>query len=152
MRHFNGKWFAAAAGAVTAFMVLTGFGHAHRGWGGAMDEEKAKKFATWKVNDVLDDLEATPDQRAKVQALKDDRITEAFQLAAGHKEIRTQLLAQWNAANPDRKQIHALVDQDIDRLRALAHQVADSLVDVHDVLTPEQRQKVSEKLAEHAGN
>ena len=54
---------------------------------------------------------------------------------------------------PDAKKLHALVDERVDEMRALAHQAVDSAIELHGVLTPEQRaeiaKRVEERMAEH---
>ncbi len=64
--------------------------------------------------------------------------------------LHGEVLAQWESANPDRARLHALVDQRIDAMRAFAHQAVDAGIEVHGVLTPEQRAKLEKKVAADA--
>jgi protein CpxP len=141
-----------AALAVGAILALAGFtygrpfGHGHL----RASPEKIHKLITFKVNDTLDDLSATQAQRQEVNAVKDQLFLQAQGLFAGHKELHDQFLAQWNSAQPDAKQVHALIDQRADELRAFAHGAADAALKVHGVLTPEQRAQLSKEVAEHS--
>ena len=138
---------AAAAALLVAvgFVALTGFrggcgGHRH-----GRDPAEVAAFATDRVDDALDDLDATPEQRTRVHAVK-DRLLAAAQAARGdHHEAHEALLAEWKSASPDAAKLHVLVDARADELRALAHQAVDAGVEVHGILTPEQREKLARK-------
>ncbi len=141
----------AAAGAALAVVLLVGFtaagcGH-HRGH---RDPAQVAKMVNAHLNDVLDDLDATPAQREKIHALADQVLADAQKLHAGQADAHQALLAQWDAATPDAAQVHALIDQRIDALRAIAHEAADAAIQAHGVLTPEQRAKVSKKIHRHS--
>ena len=58
------KKIAIAASAVLAVVMLTGF----RGGGWNRDPERIKQMITWKLNDRLEDLDATEAQKASVNA------------------------------------------------------------------------------------
>ena len=116
------KKIIAAAGAVAALalgvVALTGFRggcgcHGH----GAADPAQVAAFVTDRVDDALDDLDATPEQRTRIHAVK-DRLLAAGQTArAGHAEAHAALLAEWKAEPPDAAKLHALVDARIEELR-----------------------------------
>ncbi len=142
----------AAALAVGAILALAGFAYGRGpGFRHRMSPEKIQKFVNFRVNDTLDDLKATPAQRQEVNAVKDQLFEQAKTLFAGHQELHDQFVAQWNSAQPDAKQVHALIDQRADELRAFAHSAADAALKVHGVLTPEQRAQLAAEMAEHAG-
>jgi periplasmic protein CpxP/Spy len=136
----------AALVAVLGVVALTGFAGgcgAHRH---GRDPAQVAAFVTERVDDALDDLDATPEQRTKVHAVKDRLLAAGKELHAGHEEARAALLAEWKADAPDRAKLHALVDARADSFRKLAHEAVDAGVEVHDVLTPEQREKVTSKM------
>jgi len=133
------------AGALTLTAFHGGpFRHGH-------DPAEAAAFVTSRVEDALDDLDATPAQRTQVLAIKDRMVAEV----QSHRDVRQQthaaFLAEWNAATPDRAKLHALVDQRAAEMTATAHQAVDAAIEVHDALTPEQRAKVAKKAARFAG-
>jgi Spy/CpxP family protein refolding chaperone len=102
-------------------------------------------FVTDRVDDALDDLEATPEQRARIHAVKDRLVTAAQEARAKGGDHRAELLAAWRSERPDAAALHALVDQHLDAMRAVAHQAVDGAVEVHATLTPEQREKLAVK-------
>jgi Spy/CpxP family protein refolding chaperone len=143
---------AGAAGLLVAggAVALAGFagGCGHHG-GHGRDPAAVAAFVTDRVDDALDDVDATPEQRARVHAVK-DRLLAAAQEARGKRgEHRAELLAAWRSEQPDAARLHALVDQHADELRALAHQAVDGAIEVHDTLTPAQREKLATKAERH---
>jgi Spy/CpxP family protein refolding chaperone len=138
---------AAIGGALVAAtaLALTAFGGGHFRHGPREPAEVAA-FVTDRVDDALDDLDATPAQRAQVNAVKERMLASALAHRETRLETREALLAEWKAEKPDAARLHALVDRRAAELTALAHQAVDAAVEVHDVLTPEQRAKVTRKV------
>lgn len=117
------------------------------GHGPMMNPEKLDKYLTFRINDLLDDLKATPTQRSQVLAVKDRLLPEAQKMMAEHKQTHDQLLQIWKSDRPDANALHALVDQRVDAFRAFAHKLADGMLDVHNALTPAQRSQLADELA-----
>jgi protein CpxP len=144
------KTIAIAGGALLAlvgFVALTGFGGCgarHHGHG--RDPAEVAAFVTARVDDALEDLDATPEQRTKINALKDQLLAAGQEAHAGSQEAHEAVLAEWKSDKPDAQKLHALVDARIDAMRAFAHQAVDAGVEAHGVLTPEQRAKVTKKI------
>jgi periplasmic protein CpxP/Spy len=137
------KAIAITAGALLAamgFATLTGFG----GWHGHGRDPAA--FVSARVEDLLDDLDATPDQRTRILAIKDRMVDAGKKAHLAKGEVRDTLLGEWKSASPNAQKLHALVDERVEAMRAFAHQAVDAGVEAHDVLTPEQREKVTKKI------
>jgi Spy/CpxP family protein refolding chaperone len=147
MSFAHGRLIGSAVGLAGAFVLLSGFG----AWGmhHGFNPEKMEKFITYRVNDTLDDLKATPEQRQKVLAAKDLLVGDFEKQIPAHRQMRQELLAQWNTETPDAKAVHAAIDARFDAMRALAHEAADQMIQIHGVLTPEQRAQVAERFARH---
>jgi Spy/CpxP family protein refolding chaperone len=142
------KILAAAAGVgvlAVGFVALTGFhGGCGRGPHGR-DPAEVAAFVTNRVDDLLDDIDATPDQRTRIHAVKDRLLASGLSLREGRREVHDAIVAEWNAAQPDAARLHALVDARAEEFRKLAHEAVDSGVEVHGILTPEQREKIGKK-------
>jgi len=136
-----------AGSAVLAFVLLSGFRGGHFG-GGARDPERMKQMITWRMDDRLEDLKATEDQKQALHGLKDSLFEDGKRLFEENKGARTQLVEQWESTNPDSRAVHALVDARVDALRAFAHKVADAALEAHRILSPEQRQQVTANVRE----
>lgn len=139
--------------AVSGLLLASGFSAGcHRGTCAHHGDPAAvAKFVTERVDDALDDLDATPAQREKILAVKDRLLAEGAKLRGDREALHGELLAAWKAETVDRARLHAIVDERIEALRAFAHAAADGAADAHDVLAPEQRAKVTKKLERRMG-
>jgi Spy/CpxP family protein refolding chaperone len=97
------------------------------------------------VEDVLEDIEATPEQRQKILAVKDRLLEKGKALHAQRGEGMRDLLAQWESPTIDVAAVHSRIDARAQGMQAFAHEAADALAEVHGILTPEQRAKVARK-------
>jgi len=147
------KLVLAALGAalvVGGYLTLTGFrGHGGCGHGGG--PARMERMLGAHLDDLLDDVHATPEQRAKITAVKERLVAEGKALRGDHRTERKDLLAQWDSPNPDVNRIHAMIDQRGESMKGFAHKVADGLGEVHAVLTPEQRAQLSKKMQRRMG-
>ena len=136
--------------ALVALVTLTGF----RGCGRPdhRDPAQVAAFVTERLDDALDDVDATPAQRTQLQAIKDRVLASAQTLHGTRQATRETLLAEWKAEKVDRAKVHALIDQRAEEMKALAHEAADAAIEAHDVLTPEQRAKLAKKAERMHGH
>jgi protein CpxP len=146
------KTLALLAATSAGFLLLTGFhgggcaGHRH-----GRDPAQVNAFVTERLDEALDDLDATQGQRDQLHAIKDRLLAEATELHKGQQAARGEVLAQWKAEKPDAARLHQLVDERITALRAVAHEAVDAGIEAHGILTPEQRAKVTEKMEKRMG-
>jgi Spy/CpxP family protein refolding chaperone len=131
-----------------AFQAL-GIGSVRHGACGAMDpaqvEKKIDRIAGW----IVEDLDGTPEQQAKLSAIAK---AAAKDLAPVHDELvagRARAVELLTAEKIDRAALQAhrarqmlLVEQATERLTT-------AVADAADVLTPEQRVKAADRLADH---
>jgi Spy/CpxP family protein refolding chaperone len=110
------------------------------------DPAEVAAFVTDRVDDALDDLDATPDQRTRIHEVKERMLAAARKIHGDGADDRVAVLDAWKSPTPDAARLHALVDARVDAMRALAHQAVDAGIEVHDTLTPEQREKVTRKI------
>jgi len=146
---------AGVAAVAVGYLALTGFRGPGHGFGGhgcgshRGDPARMERMISSHLDDVLDDLSATPEQRAKITAVKDRLVAEGKALRASQPEVHKDLLAQWESQNPDVSRLHALIDERGGAMQGFAHKVADGLAEVHAVLTPEQRAQLAKKARRH---
>jgi periplasmic protein CpxP/Spy len=138
------KKIAIAASAVLAVVLLSGF----RGGGWSRDPERIKQMITWKLDDRLEDLNATESQKQAVNTVKDRLFEDGKRLAEEHQATRQEVLTQLESDYPDAQKLHGIVDTRIDAVRAFAHKVVDAALEVHKVLSPEQRKQLSTEYRE----
>lgn len=130
------KWIAVAA---VAGLALTGCGR-------GMDAERIEKQLSYQVENLLDDVDATPAQRGRAEELKKQILTDLNPLIAQSAGVRTELFTQLMAPAPDKAKMHGAIDAQFDSMRALSHKLADATVEFLQLLTPEQRAKVNKRL------
>ncbi|WP_224248096.1 Spy/CpxP family protein refolding chaperone [Hyalangium gracile] len=140
------KKIAVAASAVLAVVLLSGFRGG--GWGFHRDPERIKQMITWRLNDKLEDIDATEGQKQAVQGVKDRLFEDGKRLAEEHQATRLEVLTQLESDAPDAQKLHGLVDARIDAARAFAHKVVDAALEVHRVFTPEQRKQLATEYRE----
>jgi protein CpxP len=143
------KQILVGAVAVTSLAACGG-----GGWGGGASAnpkerlDRAQKFVNWRVDDALDDLDGTDAQKAQVKQVTDKLFVEAAPVLEGNQAARAGLVEQWGAANPDATKVHAIVDERAQALTGFAHKIADAAIEVHRILTPEQRAKITKEIQE----
>jgi Spy/CpxP family protein refolding chaperone len=144
------KKLAIAGSAVLAVVLLSGFafrgGH---GWG--HNPERIKQMVTWRLNDKLEDLDATDAQRQSINAVKDRLFDDGVQLMEEQHAARDEAFTQLASDAPDAQKLHSLVDARIDAMRAFAHKMTDAALEVHGTLTPEQRKELATEFRERTG-
>jgi Spy/CpxP family protein refolding chaperone len=131
------------AGGLVTLTAFSGGGWCHHG---SRDPAQVAAMVTNHVEDALDDLKATPDQRTKILAVKDRMLAAAQATHANQKATHDAFLSAWKSDTPDAAALHALVDQRVEEMRTLAHQAVDAGVEVHGILTPDQRAQVTTKI------
>jgi Spy/CpxP family protein refolding chaperone len=107
------------------------------------------EFISVKVNKLLDEIKATDAQRAQVNQMKDELWQQGQGMHQTHRQLMEELLSQWGADQVDAAKVHALVNEKIDGLRAFADKAVDDSIQLHDLLTPEQRAKLQEEIQKH---
>jgi periplasmic protein CpxP/Spy len=134
----------AVLGLATAALGLTAFRH-----GGHGDPARMQQFIDNRLASMLDEIKATDAQRQQITAIKDKLVADHKALRASHADVKQELLAQWQADRPDAAKVHAIVDDRANGMKSFADEVADAILQVHDILTPDQRAQVAAKVQSH---
>lgn len=152
-------WGFGAFGALALSAVL--FGGLARAQDG--DEGHGHKAAfvqrmiNSRVDDALDAIKATPQQRTAIYAVRDRMVNEAKQSFLGgrqqHQQDLEAALTLFTADQFDTEKAAALKNQRTAEAQARWNHMADSalqaIAEVHGVLTPPQRQALAQYLREH---
>ena len=131
-------------------LALAGLLSGCRGKHRDVDPEKAYKFVSFAVDDKLDDLKASDEQRVKLHEVKDKVFDAAMALKDNGKEWRKTLVTEWLSDKPNADKMHEQVDLAVEELRKAGHLAVDSSLEVHDILSAEQRSDLAKMIAEHA--
>ena len=128
----------------TGALTLTAFRHHGPG-----DPARFDRFVANRLEDMLDDVKATDAQRQQIKAIVDKVVADGKAMHASRADVRSQLLAQWQADRPDAAKVHSLVDGRAAAMKQFADEVTDAVLQVHGILTPEQRAIVAKKIQRH---
>ena len=106
-----------------------------------------KHMVSARIEDMEDDIDATPQQRQVIEQAKADifAAVEAKMQAAKAGHQRQKLIALLTADQLDTRALYLLADSRAQDIQDLAKVVVPELQKVHDVLTPAQRQILAEK-------
>ena len=141
----------AGAGGLGAGVWANGRGHGFgsRGHGFGQDSAMVHKFVDFLVEEKLSEIGATEAQKETVRAVKRRLAAEAQALHADRPALREELLAQLAQDEPDAARVKALVRERVETFARFADDATDALLEVHQALTPAQRQKLLAEARAH---
>ena len=129
---------------VTVVISISFIACGHRS--GDMDTDQMQQFIAQRMDRMLDKIDATDEQRVKIAAVKESFVAEMQKMKASHQEGFKFVIDEIKSEAPDREKLHRMLDERIDAHKAFAHKAIDAALDVHAVLTPQQRTLVLEKM------
>ena len=146
----------ATGGALTTMAVGAG---AHGGWGhgfrmhghhGQMDPdrvvERVQRFSAWTLGSV----DATDEQRDRIDAILAAAVNDIFPLRAEHHAHTRDLIAELARPQLDRDRLERVRTAELALAEQATARMLDATVEIAEVLDPEQRQRLVERLADRA--
>ena len=125
----------------------SGWGHHHRHGGFAsMDPDAIGKRIDRAVEWVLSDVGATADQKTRVAAIARQAAAEVAPLREQHRAARRQGIELLAAAQIDRGALERLRAEQLRQADQASQRLVRALADIAEVLTPEQRVRLKERL------
>jgi Spy/CpxP family protein refolding chaperone len=137
---------ALGLGLIGATVGLAAWGH---GPGGCHSGKFMQRMMDAHVEEALDDLKATPEQRQQVNQLKVGLMADFQAMHESRKTLMTSLAQQFTSDRLDAATLDSAADPLIKSHDKLRQDLRDAVVQIHDVLTPAQRQQVASKIQEH---
>jgi len=142
----------AARPIAAAIQGAGGLGGFHHGWAGhhglpAMSPEAAKEHIQVAAKWALRDVDASEQQQERVNAIAADAVDDLFRLRQRHLENREAFHAQLGGASVDRAALEEIRKSEMALADEASKRFVRAVADMADVLTPEQRQALMEKLA-----
>ncbi|MFC1523919.1 Spy/CpxP family protein refolding chaperone [Thermodesulfobacteriota bacterium] len=103
-------------------------------------QDRFEKMVNWVFEDLMDEIDATDSQQQQLSVIKDQLLKECNELHGSKAEMHNLFLEGLRKESPDSAEVHSLVDQRLEQFGVFAHSLADSMLEVHKILTPEQRE------------
>lgn len=130
---------------------MFGPGFGHHGFmhgGGPMDPDKAQRRAERFMRHVAVDLDATSEQQEKLAGIARETVKDLLPIREEFLAERKRALELLSQPTVDRAAIESLRAEQIGRADAASRRVARGLADAAEVLTPDQRKKLAERVEE----
>lgn len=131
-------------GTLTLFAGIKSFSH-HRG--GHFNEARMEKRANYMIKRVQSQLDLNADQTAKLEAIKQELLTNGIPLAKSRGDIADVLLNEASDNDFDIAAVNAVFEQKEDDFQQLRSNLVTKIADFHASLTDEQREKLNKKLS-----
>lgn len=141
------------AAAASVPVVAGGFGHhgghgGHAMMGGAGGFMGGPQHVERMVDRLLRDVDATEQQRTQIRQIAQAAATDLQGQRESGRELREQMRSLFTQPNVDAAAAESLRQQSIARMDASSRRMTQAMVDIARVLTPEQRAKLGEQMAE----
>lgn len=108
-----------------------------------------KRMVSAALDEALDQANVTAEQRAAIHASRDRAFAAMDAQRPEPRAHRAQMLALFEADQLDAEQLQALHASMQQRHQAIQAAVSQAIVEIHDTLTPEQRQIVADYARQH---
>ncbi len=119
---------------------LAGFGFGHFGCHG---QKFVKRIIDAHVEEALDKLEATADQRQKVSTLEDRLLGDVRALRQAHRAALAKLGDQFAQEQLDASTLDETFATSKQSVEQLRQDLRQTILDLHEILTPLQRQQLA---------
>lgn len=149
----GGLVLAAGAGTIAAAPGDKGpgfFGPGHGPGGGWMAHHFRDRFyerALDRVDELLEEVDATDEQRERVAAEIDAGIEDMRAMRESHRRLHGRMVELWAAPEIDRDAIESFRQDKIEQMETASRKLTDRLIAIAEALEPEQRAAIAEKLA-----
>jgi protein CpxP len=157
-RFLSRRWrVTGLAAAVAGVLALGACSHGpHRGWGdgpmsGQMDPERAARFTEKMADRIVSAVDGSPDQKQRIASIAQAAMTDLMPLRDKMRGARKQSIELLRAVTIDRAAIEALRVEQIALVDGASKRVAQAMADTAEVLTPEQRVKLADRLQRRMG-
>jgi Spy/CpxP family protein refolding chaperone len=128
----------------------------HGGWrdgamSGQVDLERAARFTEKMADRVVSAVDGTPEQQQKITVIAQGAATDLMPLRERARTARAKAIALMSAPTIDRAAIETLRVEQIGLADTASKRIAQALADTAEVLSPEQRVKLAERMQRRQG-
>lgn len=126
---------------VGGLLAAGSFGfHRHHGF--------AKDFLDYKLDRLSKELNLNPDQQAQLDMVKQDLEAKIDARMQKRIEIHKLLKDELSKDNPNLEKVKPMIDQQIDDMAQMGHDVVNQIDQFYGQLTPEQKKTLSNDILE----
>ncbi len=142
-----GAVLGAAATAQAARMGgWHGMGH-H--WGSSKTEEQVRERALDKTAWVLGRIDATPEQKTRINAIVTSLVADLYPLRGEHRERRRELITELARPQVDAQALEQVRADGIALADSASKTLVNAVVEATEVLTVEQREELAAMIGRH---
>jgi Spy/CpxP family protein refolding chaperone len=159
-KHRVGRFIGLLVILSIGFMAGKSFGFEH-GWchegepgfasGKPINPEKMNKMAEKRIDHLLSEVDATKEQKAKATEIVKKSVAAGAQTAEQMRGNHQKMMALLSAKEIDKAAVEQLRIDQLKTMDEVSKQMTQTMLAIAEVLTPEQRVKLSEKMAKHGG-
>ncbi len=134
---------------VTAVVLGSAVAFAGFPWHGGHSEKFLRHMVEAHVEEALDSINATPDQRQKVAAMQDKLLADFKQNKDARRGLMTTLADQFALDQMDTSALDQAIEPTVQAQSQLRTDLRQAVGELHDLLTPDQRQKLVARMKRH---
>ncbi len=109
-----------------------------------------EKEADFLLERFARDLDLTEEQREKLNKIKDEILEERKEnrekQREEHKEFMDKIVSLVKSDKITKEQIYKILEIRDEKMKKMNNFLIDKLIEIHEMLTPEQREEIAEKL------
>ena len=132
---------AGALVLVVGGMTWSAVAYSKRSW----DGDKIERFVEWKIDGMLDEVDATDEQREQVRAITTAALADMEEFRDFKREGRNALVEALTQETVDREALEALRQNKLAAADRASQRLLAALADAAEVLTPAQRAELAEE-------
>ena len=133
---------AGALVLVVGGMTWSAVAYSGKSW----DGERFERFVEWKIDDMLDEVDASDDQRTQVRAIATAAIADMGEFRDFKRAGREALVDALTQETVDRAALETLRQSKLETADRASQRLLTALADAAEVLTPAQRTALAEEL------
>lgn len=121
-------------------------GHGMRGGFEQMDPARMAEFADKGVRHLAIEIDATPEQQEKLRAIVRDLTKDLAPLRGARQDAASRARSLLTSSTLDKAEIEKFRAEQIGKADAVSKRITQAIADAAEVLTPEQRRKLADRL------
>ncbi len=119
--------------------------------GKPVDPEQMSRMADKRIEHMLSEVDASKDQKAKASEIVKKSVINGAPLAEQIRGNHQKMMTLLSAKELDKAAVERLRVEQLKTMDEISKQMTQTMLAVAELLTPEQRTKLSEKMTKHGG-